>query len=87
MTGSASVTAQQTFLITVNTDGEQRTDLATIKVTALKSNQFIVDQETVIAVLRAFITLSGQSTDGTVVIDAVDHHIEPLPQGAPPIFS
>lgn len=84
--GGASPTAVATITVVATVDGEQRA-LAPVKLYFQPNNRFTATLETLLNMLSTFITISGSSSDGTTIIDAADHHIDPLPQGAPPIFS
>lgn len=87
LTGFASAAALAQITLVATTDGQARSDLSPTQLLALAGNRFLATLDTMLNMLGTTLSVAGASSDGSVTLDAIDHHVDPQPQGAPPIFS
>lgn len=86
LTGSMDTTDQAALQFNVILDGTEQGDTPP-QITPLGQNKIYASLDIMLNALSAFAEISGSDSDGETVIDAYDWHVEPQPQGAPPIFS
>lgn len=86
ISGSMDTSDVPALSINITLDGNAQGDIAPQTI-QLGGNKIDSRLDILLTALSAFAEISGQDTDGDTVLDAFDWHVEPQPQGAPPIFS